>query len=68
MGRFDLEVAGEREHEHQLVAAELLETLVADSEVVSNFVEDDAPDLALQALPVEAVEALERPAVSSGPR
>jgi hypothetical protein len=46
-----------------LVAAELLETLVADSEMVSHFVEDDAPDLALQTLPVGAVEALERPAV-----
>jgi len=51
MGRFDL------------VAAELLETLVADSEMVSDLVQHYPPDLAPQALPIGAVQALERPAV-----
>jgi hypothetical protein len=46
-----------------LVAPDLLETLVADPEVVSNFVEHDSPDLAAQTLPIGAVEALEWPAV-----
>ena len=39
---------------------EFLETLVADPEMVCNFVENDAPDLAAQTFPIGAVEALER--------
>ena len=46
-----------------LVPTKLLETLVADPEMVRYLVEHHAPDLAPQTLPVGAVEALERPAV-----
>ena len=46
-----------------LVAAHLLEALVADPEMVGNLVEHDVPYLAAESLRIGAVEALERPAV-----
>ena len=49
------------------VAVELDQPLVADPEVVRDLVEDDAADLAAEALRIVAVEPFERPAVDRDP-
>jgi hypothetical protein len=57
-------VSGNEEaHRSTLIAPELLEPLVADSEMVRDLVQHDAPDLPAQTLAIGTVESLERPAI-----
>src|SRR3954453_11699035 len=54
--------SGRKAH-RDLVAAHLLETLVADAKMVGDLVKHDVSDLAAQSLRIGTVEALERAAV-----